>query len=261
MGKWLVLTFSLLLFDVASATEPIRPLSIETIERLGKDMFRQDSAAWVGSDALMAKVKDSGAAGLRGWIVVETAKGQRVRFLRDVGQGLEAGYDVDVTPDLKTVVSEPTDRVLTKEEKANFAAWNTAFDGLRGQPVCRPNYNHLVLKDPESDGWLVWLMAPMTETGTIPIGGHYRFSVSADGRKIMRRDALSASCAIIPKPDESKGRPSANVMTHIVSDTPVETHVFLQMQNGTPLYVLAGAKVWAIDGGKIRDLGPLPEAK
>jgi hypothetical protein len=251
----------------ADSPPPIREFSIATSERLGREMARQDAAAWVATDALRPHVPDPAAAHLRGWIVEDTATGQRVRFLRDDGHGLEAGFDVDVTPELKTSVSEPADRTLTAEEKARFAAWMTAATGLRGLPVCGPNYNHIVLKDPEGDGWLVWMLSPMPEMGAMPIGGHYRFTVSADGSAIIRRDALSASCYVIPKPDTKQGKPAAVFVTHVVSPTPVETHVFAQLQNGTPLLVGAGEHMWVVyrghieDRGLLKDLGKAPQPK
>lgn len=239
----------------ADAPPAIRSFPIATIERLGREMARQDAAAWVATDALRPRVPDPGAVHLRGWIVEDSPSGQRVRFLRDDGHGLEVAYDVDVTPELKTTVSEPEDRRLAAEEVAKFAAWTTAAKAMAGQPVCRPGYNHIVLKDPEGDGWLVWLLAPMTELGSIPLGGHYRFTVSGDGHSVERRDALSASCAIVPKPDESKGEPVMNFVTHIVSPTPVETHVFLQLQSGRPMAVGAGEHLWTIVEGHVEDRG------
>lgn len=243
----------------AEAPPPIRALPVPTIEALGREMAVHDAAAWVATDALRPRVADFAKAGLRGWIVVDAPGGKRVRFLRDVGNGLEVGYDIDVTPQLKTTVSEPADRTLTAEEKARFAAWNAAGAALRGQPLCRAGYNHIELKDPEGDGWLVWLLAPMPELGAIPIGGHYRFSVSADGRTVKRRDALGASCMVIPKPDTSKGQPAAAFVTHIVSPTPVETHVFLQLQSRQALYVAAGDHLWSIADGRVADQGDLKD--
>jgi hypothetical protein len=258
---------ALLLATSATAQEPrppIRSFDLSTTEALGRAMFRQDSAAWVATDALRSKVPDFGAAHLVGWIVEDHGGDQRVRFLRDVGRGVEAGYDVDVDRALKTQVSEPTDRTLTTEEIANFAALKSAAANMNGQPVCRPGYNHVVLKDPGGDGWLVWLLAPTPKLGAMPVGGHYRFTVSPDGRTVTRRDALSASCMVTepaPKGTPADGKLAASFVTHVVSATPVETHVFLQIQSGLPLFVGAGARIWAINAGHITDQGPIGSPK
>src|SRR5688500_3686297 len=100
----LVLAFCVILAAAPAAAQdrarpaPIREFDLPTIEALGREIMRQDHAAWVASDALTARVKDLKGAGLLGWIVVDNGPGKRVRFLRDVGKGLEAGYDIDVGP-------------------------------------------------------------------------------------------------------------------------------------------------------------------
>ncbi|HEV2532862.1 hypothetical protein [Phenylobacterium sp.] len=234
----------------------IREFDIATIERLGRTIYRQDSAAWRATDALQAQLKDIHGAGVKGWIVEGEGDVQRVRFLRDVGHGLEAGYDVEVGPKGETRVSEPAERSLAPEERAAFAARQTAVAHLT--QVCRAGYNSVVLKDPGGDGWLVWLLAPMVKAGEVPIGGHYRFTISADGATVVRMDALSRSCLVMTAPAPASGiKPVAIFVTHVVSPTPVETHVFLQMQAGQPMYVMAGGQVWKIDGGHIAPPRPL----
>jgi hypothetical protein len=250
----------------ASAQErpPIRAFDLPTIEALGAAIYRQDSAAWVATDTLMSKVRDPRGQGLIGWIVVDAAPNQKVRFLRAREGRLEAGYDIVVTPELKTTLVEPVDRALSTEEVAMFTARQTATAGLAGAPLCRPNYNVAVLKDPERAGWLVWLLAPLPAANQWAIGGHYRFSVSADGRTVPQRDALSASCMImnsgainIPK----GSRPGAYVVTHLVSPTPVETHVFVNLQSRMPIGVGAGDHMWMIEQGRITDFGIIGATK
>jgi len=243
---------------------PIRAFDLRTIEALGAAIYRQDSAAWVASDTLMAKVRDPGGQGLVGWIVVDAAPDQKVRFLRAHEGRIEAGYDILVTPSLKTTLSEPSDRTLTPDELAMFAARQTATANLTGVPVCRPGYNVVVAKDPERPGWLVWLLAPLPAANTYAIGGHYRFTVSPDGRSVLQRDALSASCMAMNPAELNlpKGAaPAAIGLTHIVSPTPVETHVFVNLQSRMPLMVGAGGRMWMVEGGRIREGPALPAPK
>jgi ABC-type amino acid transport substrate-binding protein len=245
----------------AQAADAIRDFPIATIESLGAAIYAQDSAAWVATDALREKEPDLRAAGVVGWLVEPAGAGQKVRFLRNAGGQLEIGYDVDVTPDLKTRLHDPEDRALTPDEMAMFAARQTAIQGLKGQPICRAGYNTVVLKDPEQPGWLVWLLAPLPADKVYAIGGHYRFSISADGRSVRRRDALSASCMTMnPKagmPDGSQ--PVAYVVSHVVSPTPVETHVFVNLQARMPMVVLAGGRMWNLENGALKDGGPIPK--
>jgi hypothetical protein len=96
----------------------------------------------------------------------------------------------------------------------------------------------------------------------IYIGGHYRVSVSEDGKTASRVDALSKSCFKLDPPGKAPaGRePAMGVVTHMVSPTPVETHVFLQLEMGPPLAVITmDKKVWQVEGGKISYLRTLPK--
>lgn len=234
----------------APPASAIREFDIATIETLGRLMYRQDAAAWAATDALLAKVKDPGKAGIKGWIVEGVGDTQRVRFLRDAGAGLEVAYDIDVGPKGEAAVHDPVDRALAPEERAAFAARQTAIGHLTH--ACGPGYNTVVLHDPQGPGWLVWLLAPMRKAGDIPIAGHFRFTISADGSRVERADALSNSCLVMTAPPAGSGKtPVALVVSHVVSPTPVETHVFLQIQSGQPMYVLAGGQVWKIDHGHI----------
>lgn len=79
-------------------------------------------------------------------------------------------------------------------------------------------------------------------------------TVSADGRSLIRVDKLFRSClrlASNPPDLPADARPVALFMTHLVSNTPVETHVFLSLQfdidfavgtppNGEPWYITNG---------------------
>lgn len=242
----------------AEPSPPIREFPISTLEAMGREIAAHDAAAWVATDALRARVPDLANSGLRGWVILDAPGGKRVRFLRDTGNGLEAGYDIHVTSRLRATVSEPGNRQLSSEERARFAAFTAAGRALAERPTCRPGYNNVVLKDPEGDGWIVWFLAPMTELGTIPAGGHYRFSVSADGSTVTRIDALSNSCLIVPKPPpEAKG--AVAFVTNIVSPKPLETHVFLQLQARQGMVVAAGEHMWSIEDGRIVDRGRLPD--
>ncbi|AYV46577.1 hypothetical protein CFHF_21520 [Caulobacter flavus] len=236
----------------AGPAAPIKAYDLPQIEAFGRAIYRQDIAAWLASDALGDKVPDLKAAGLKGWLVEDDGKTAKVRFLRDRGEGLEIGYDVVVDGKGAGPVTEPADRKLTEEERLTFAARQAA---IAVQPrTCRAGYNTAIVKDPDGDGFIVWLLAPAPAAGAIPVGGHYRIFVAADGKTVKRVDALSASCLLLEKPKAAQGQPAMAFASHIVSPTPVETHVFLSSLYKMPLAVGAngGEDVWIVDQGKIR---------
>jgi len=50
-------------------------------------------------------------------------------------------------------------------------------------------------------------------------------------------------------------------MNHIVSATPLETHVFLSLQEKLPFYVVTkDGRLWNVDGGQIQQSNAEPKS-
>jgi hypothetical protein len=106
---------------------------------------------------------------------------------------------------------------------------------------------------------LVWALASTTEPGVVVYGGHYRFMISSDGTKVIQRDALSRSCMSAPPPDPAKGKEVAMFFVQLVSNTPVETAVWLNLQHKTPIMLATpDRRMWDLIDGKISQSGSLP---
>jgi len=244
----------------------IRSFDIPTLEKLGHDMHVQNLAAWHASDALEALHARSELIQQKvaGWIVEDQPEGTLVRFIRQSDNGPEAAYDIQYPASVdfardKPPVTEPKDRQLTDSEKAQFAARTLALKSVTQR--CSDSYNTVVLKDPEGDGWLAWALAVTTNPDMIMAGGHHRLTVSADGTKVLQMDLLSRSCAVMEKasgPDGSKV--AALVTTQLVSNVPVETFVFLNLEYRIPIIVLTPDRTeWGIVNGKIGRIGTVGE--
>jgi hypothetical protein len=249
------LLFVLLLALPAQAQEPppsvIRQFDIPTLEKLGRDIYAQDQAAWHATDALSARLsrEEFQREKIRGWIIVDRPEGPLVRFIRDGEAGPQAAYDI-TDPHGRPVVSVPADRTLTDKEKALFAARSHAIASV--QRDCAENYNTVVLKDPEGDGWLVWALASTTNPDLVVTLGHIRLTVSADGSKVLRTDRLSLSCGAMSGKGEDGKMAEAIVITQLVAPLPVETYVFLSLQHPLPfLVVTAKNTAWMVSRGKI----------
>lgn len=240
--------------EQAPAPVPIEEWSLARVTAMGREIYRQDTAAWLATDALLAVHSPESLPELRGWIVVPEGDGLKVRFLREGPSGYRIGWDVVVTRDKAGPVVEPDDGSLTPAETAQWQARQTAIANI-GTLRCSASLNAVVVADPDSDNWLVWLLTATTDANIIPVGGHYRFRISADGLTMIRRDQLSVGCLNMPLTGpEHPDRPAGLTVSQIVSSGPVETHVFLSLQNRIPIYVMAGEKVFAVDGDCIRDI-------
>lgn len=239
---------------------PIEEWSLDKISAMGEAIYDHDRAAWVATDALLAHlVGGAPTAGLAGWIVVEDAEALRVRFLRHVGGALTSAFDVPVRGGRAGAVEIPADPTLSAVEQASFRARQTAIDNI-GLLRCSQNLNTVVLDDPDSDGWLVWLLTPMPDNGAIPIGGHYRFQISADGGAVLRRDQLSNTCFFAERPPADASG-AMLFYTQIVSKAPVETHVFLSIQNQMTLVIMADDRYFSVGGTRIADITEMVDQK
>lgn len=243
--------------DRAPAPVPIEEWSTDKVGEMGKAIYRQDVAAWVGTDALMAHMAPTPLGPpLVGWIVVDQGPDQLVRFIRRDGDNLYPAYDIPVHDGVAGAVVPVENGTLSATETAAFLARQTAIANI-GRLRCSAALNAVVLDDPDSDGWLVWLLTATTDANIIPFGGHYRFRISADGSTVLRRDMLSNSCINLPRQQEGpNGQPAGLVISQIVSNGPVETHVFLSLQNRLPVYVMAANQLFEVAGADIRKVEP-----
>lgn len=240
----------------ASAEEapppPIRQFDIETIRKLGRAIYEQDQDAWHATDLLKSRYSDADlvSRGLRGWIVDSFPDRDVVRFVRDGANGPEALYDVTYRTGAPPALSEPQDRALSAEERAKYDARTLALASIH--KMCFDRLNPVVLKDPERDGWLVWILAATTDPKEIVIGGHTRFTMSADGKTIVQEDKLSHSCQAFTKTTGPNGEPAYLMMGQLVSQIPVETYVFASLSYAMPLRVgTPDGKAWKVDADRI----------
>jgi hypothetical protein len=241
---------SLLAPSGAAAQEPIRELSLDVVEELGREIYRRDMAASVATDVMLEQRLDLDEYPLRGWVVTEDADGLLVTFIGEYEGAYKAVFDV--RPDERGArrFALAGQRALSSGEAAQFRARTTAQSAL--EEPCSERYNSVVLEDPESDGWIVYWLAATTQPGAMVVGGHYRVTVSAGGEEIVAADRLSRSCMTIEPADEET---AAAVVTHLVGPTPVETHVFVSLLHRKPIFVLTEDEtIWAVEGDSIREV-------
>jgi hypothetical protein len=247
----------------AAQTQPtaIRAFDIATIEKLGFAMAEEAQQASVADDILSAQQHHPDQDGIVGWIFDPSPSTTRVRYIRERDGELQAAYDIVFTKSAPPKFSVPARTQLDARELAQFRARKLAAANI--EKPCSPIYNTLALKDPESDRWLVWTLATASEPGTVAIGGHVRFTISADGRTLISRDPLSLSCIVAAQPQAAPGtRTGPSLVTHLMSDTPVETHVFVSLVYNMPLLVdVPDHGDWKVEQGRISKLPPMPVRK
>jgi hypothetical protein len=240
---------------VAESPPQVQDFDQDVAEKLGRQIYEQDVISWVATDVLFAQELDLSQYPIRGWVVEEGEEGATVTFV-----GIEGSEEPFAIFEIRLEeVSEPIfrkreDRSLTESQLARFRARNLALDAI--EKPCSERYNPVVLEHPTEDAFLVYALAATTDPDAVPVGGHYRFSISKDGKTLLRSERLSASCLTLDKTPEDMppgASISALTMSHIVSERPLEVHVFLSLLHEMDFYVIAEkAVIWRISEGKMR---------
>jgi hypothetical protein len=136
-----------------------------------------------------------------------------------------------------------------------FRARQTAMRAI--PPRDRP-WNPVVLPGAaigRRDGILVYLLAAEQRAGEMVFGIHYRILVSEDGATIKHALPLSKSPIVIRPPEEELppgATPVAVAVSQIVTDWPLETHVFVSLlHKREPVYVVTRRGAWLVVGDSI----------
>ncbi|HKP04567.1 MAG TPA: hypothetical protein VJU77_14545 [Chthoniobacterales bacterium] len=149
--------------------------------------------------------------------------------------------------ELTRVIQTPDRGATTAERKR---ARETAINALRGR-LFSIRYDYVVLDDPDKSGFLVYAIGSSGKPGQFVLAGHRRVTISADGRRAERVDALSQTLMIgDPRRDTPKGTtPAAAYMNQIVSNKPVETLIYIAHLMKQPIFVgTPDGRVWKVTG-------------
>jgi hypothetical protein len=113
-------------------------------------------------------------------------------------------------------------------------------------------YEAVVLNDPDGSGFLVYALALANTKRMTQTGGHFRVTVSADGRTVEQIDLLSA---FIQQKIEKGKELAAIVSSQNSSNRPAETWIYTSHVYGIPVaLVTRDGAFWTIDNGKIHKL-------
>jgi len=254
---WFLLIVVSLTAGCKKAEKPVdaekdRPSDAELakLEHLGEAIYLKDWAAAKSTDILLEKIGQPEPGDVNGWVIINEGNGYLTRFIRQTPQELKVIYDVRIDAIGKGEFWQGNLRPLSDTEKAMFRARQNA---ARAAPMeCADSYNTVVLEDPDSDGWLVYVLAATTDKKTVVVGGHSRVRVSPDGTEVISVIPLYKSCLVAEKPSlEQAEEPTAFYVSFPIADVPSEIHVYLNRLYGYDLYVVTASEKWLVIDGKI----------
>ncbi len=237
--------------------------AVELSSAIGTELYLQDKASWIGTDAMLEKVGTDDREAIGGyvtireghddgrpktsWSVIFFSKETPPRVLYEVTVPMEAGK----RPSVKTVAPpKPIEGGLALLVKARQAAIDAA------RPFAQPiNPAVLPAELMKASGVLVYLLAGTKKSNTVVFGKHFRVRVSTDGTV---GEVLPLSKSILELSTEAPGggKTEALMVSHIVTDYPLETHVFASLSAKLPVYVATARGDWVVEGAKISFLGP-----
>jgi hypothetical protein len=227
-------------------------MTLDEVATRGELIYRYDQAAAITTDEMLRILK--GPVPIKGWVVEADGDSLRVTYYGLDGDKPYAIFKASVG-DKKVVfthlLTENEDRTLSATARQMVRA-ELAAKALALKPCIDARFNPVVLP-PTTDGTImVYLLTPQVETGTYPVGGHYRVQVDAAGKVVTSRPFLN-SCLTIPTPPVNA---KAFLLTHLLDPQPTEIHVYLSLLMGKPIAVSTSDGSWMVEGSHIRRFQP-----
>ena len=235
--------------DPAKIT-PDEAVALQGALNRGLLLRRYDQAAWHTTDALLEDIPDAAEAGIKGWIVVEGDRGLRVIYWRPTETGFEAVYTAVYSR------SEVVERTINTAEIASLSGEEIelirALEAVDPSGLARCSskpFNRVVMPTEKPEGGhYVYYLTPQEKSGSIPLGGHYRFEVR-DGKVVDQREFTKSCISLASANSEEEEDVSALVIAHLLDPVPTEIHVFSVFAGGLPIYVstVENDKFWVVE--------------
>jgi hypothetical protein len=246
----------------AAEPRPIPPQLVLPVERartIGRQLYVLDKVSAIATDTLLAAVPSP--RGLAGYLPVQEGDGQGraigsfvVAFFTDE-MPPRIAYEIRVKPD-----AQPTLQAFTppKAGTPSFLQLVRARQAaLASLPASSQPINPVVLPAAAlgESGLLVYLLAGTTKPDTAVLGQHFRALVAPGSDSVQSMTPLSKSVIELATVAPGGHRTEALVVSHVVTDHPLETHVFASLLNHLPIYVGTRVGLWRVDGDDIVFLG------
>ena len=237
-----------------AANRALQVYDVPTAEHLARTLYDQERRVGIASE-MVRDYYDPEQERIVGFVTQQHADGLTVRFIRAGADGLEpvidAVFDRELLlPALKAVAGEH----LSPAEVAQAKARQQVASDVQSR--CNGRYNTLVTTEPAGKRLLVYGIGISDTPDRIMVGGHVRFTVSADGERIERVEPLSSTCAVVGRDQfdsaaDSEGTKGVGMRSPL-ADVPLETHALMSLLYDVPLFVMTADKaMWKVQQGKM----------
>ncbi len=222
--------------------------AIARAERIGRDLYEHDRAGWLATDEMVRAIPESERGDLRGWVTVREGDAVIVDFIAERGGALWSAH----RSTFRGEVLVEHGRVSIQLDEARQRIFRARQIALQaGTPICEAPYNVATLPPADSStaDADIYLMPATTTPGMVRVGGFVRRAVDIESGAVVETESFSRSCLSLQAQSEMN---TAFIMfTHIATPMPTETHVFLNLSHGLPIFVSMENGTWRIEGGRI----------
>ncbi|HET9429463.1 MAG TPA: hypothetical protein VFO69_14005 [Allosphingosinicella sp.] len=249
----------------APATGTLPPLDSEQRAEMaraaarGRQIFAIARAGMLATQDMLSRVADPAAAGISGWIAEPEGNAMLVTFYSDSDGGPVAVYRARVlggrAVSRETFLTGDRPRLAGLAERMARARSGSESDEHRActdQP-----FNVIAIPPAAADGPIdVYRLSAPASRSRLPLGGHFRSTVAADGNVTETR-GFSRGCLNVDVGEVAPGTQAGPIaVTHLLDPLPTEIHVFLSLFSGRPLVIAAGdpTRLFMVAGDAIREM-------
>lgn len=234
--------------------------AIEQAQSLGAMLYHYDLASAIGTDVMLANVRAPKERGIAGYLTLREGDERGA-----TGAWLVFFFSAEDPPKLLCRVRVPApgtppafeaiDRPMPVSDDLRrlIRARRTALAAIGA--VAQPQ-NPVLLPGQAigKDGFLVYLLAGTKRPNAVVFGKHHRVLVSPDGETAVSVEPLSKTVLEVPlelPPEAAPAGGAGLFVTHLVTEHPLETHVFASLLHRMPVGVGTSRGTWVVDGDKI----------
>jgi hypothetical protein len=226
------------------------------VQDRGRLLFGLDRAAWVATDDLLERIPDAQTAGVRGYVVERDGSAFIATFFGGPEAAPVAFYRGRVENHRvvdREVYAAAARPALTPLQR-RLAAVRDMGARLGRRPCGDQPFNTAAIPPQTPDGPIdLYLLTPQTTQNVFPLGGHYRFTVGADGAVQSSREFMRTCLAMDSRQGLPPGaRPVGIAVNHVLDPHPTEIHVFTALTSGLDVFVTAGGRQWQVARDRIR---------
>lgn len=249
---FLILMVFCVSFANAQEDEPVEPglspvtdIPLALATKRGAAIYEKDWYSWHASDEMFSD-PNRDLTGLKGWITDVYEGGASTYYIGGEEANYKIMYQVNFDKNNVAKMVEPIE--ITSEIFNKFTIRQKALYNIGA--ACSMTLNSVILE--EDDKYLVYWLIGTNVHGEIPVGGHYRFTFDKNDLNNFTKERLSKSCLMLnPQRETEEGAEVMGVaFSHVVSENPLETHVFLSYLYGA-MAVITGNGNYLIQDGNI----------